>query len=73
MLLRIGIGSIRPYLVAACKWCSEADTLPLDRPGATPSVHSGRFPPLTGGCFLERVRARGVAENKKEVDLAREI
>ena len=28
--------------------------IPLDRPGGTPSVHSGRFPPLTGGCFLER-------------------
>ena len=26
--------------------------IPLDRPGGTPSVHSGRFPPLTGGCFL---------------------
>ena len=26
--------------------------IPLDRPGATPSVHNGRFPPLTGGCFL---------------------
>ena len=27
--------------------------IPLDRPGGTPSVHSGRFPPLTGGCFLQ--------------------
>ena len=26
----------------------------LDRPGGTPGVHSGRFPPLTGGCFLSR-------------------
>ena len=26
--------------------------IPLDRLGGTPSVHSGRFPPLTGGCFL---------------------
>eukprot|EP00964_Phaeocystis_antarctica_P002137 scaffold1120_cov57-Phaeocystis_antarctica.AAC.4 len=26
--------------------------IPLDRPGGTPSVHSGRFPPPTGGCFL---------------------
>ena len=26
--------------------------IPLDRPGGTPRVHSGRFPPLTGGCFL---------------------
>ena len=26
--------------------------IPLDRPGGTPSPHSGRFSPLTGGCFL---------------------
>jgi len=26
--------------------------IPLDRPGGTPSVHSGRFPPHTGGRFL---------------------
>eukprot|EP00964_Phaeocystis_antarctica_P153922 scaffold122386_cov33-Phaeocystis_antarctica.AAC.1 len=26
--------------------------IPLDHPGGTPSVHSGRFPPLMGGCLL---------------------
>ena len=51
----------RPTLVAPCppprlgrktQGARVHPPIPLDRPSGTPSVHSDRFSPLTGGCFL---------------------
>jgi hypothetical protein len=45
-----------PRLAMKTQGARAHPPIPLDRPCGTPSVHSGRFPPLTGGtadeCFL---------------------